>query len=627
MSVLSLPGNPPNLKRFASPGIRAIVVAIMLRAILDHSRDALGVSKRGTHVLVNRAYLDMFGYASAEELIGTSVVHLIAPESRDALIAIIEARANGEPAPTDYELIALRKDGTKFEMEVRVSQYELEGENYTLVILRDITERKQAEAALREAEERFRQLGEAAFEGIAITEKGHVVNGNSRLCQMLGYEISEMIGRPVSDFIAPESRELVLEMVRTNHEQPYEHAVLRKDGSTLPVEAHGRMITWKGQPLRVTALRDITERKRTEEHLFRAQRLESLGTLAGGIAHDFNNMLGGFFGYLELIQRSQDRKEAENYARKAMAGLERARNLTGQLLTFARGGIPAKIPVDLNNLVAETIEFVLAGWDGTVDFQAGKDLPPTEADPNHMKQVLENLLINARQAMQGRGRILLSTALHPPSQIRLTVKDEGVGISPEDLPRIFDPFFSTRAKGTGLGLAMVHSIVTKHGGSIQVTSAPGAGTAFMVDLPVSNNPIPSKTGTEAETTTRRAYRVLVMDDEPHIREISVKLLEVLGHKVETAKHGAEAVDAYARQKAAGEPFDLVILDLTVTGGMGGQETMSMLRDIDPAVRAIVSSGYSEDPIVAHPEQFGVVGSLLKPWSLKELEQVLQKAFG
>jgi CheY-like chemotaxis protein len=259
-----------------------------------------------------------------------------------------------------------------------------------------------------------------------------------------------------------------------------------------------------------------------------------------------------------------------------------------------------------------------------------QDLPPIEADPNQIKQAVDNLLINANQAMPMGGTITIRTerivADNGSPSIRVTITDQGGGIPPDHLPHIFDPFFTTKFTGHGLGLTTAHSIITRHGGRIDVSSRLGMGTTFTIDLPVSGKSLPSLPP-PVSTDSPRNLRVLVMDDELFIRDLTGSLLEMVGGRMQAVKNGLEAIEAYSQAMKGGQPFDLVILDLTIPGGMGGIDTLEVLKKIDPAIRAIVSSGYSEDPVMANPTDFGFAASLPKPYRLAAFKDALRQAMG
>jgi len=394
-----------------------------------------------------------------------------------------------------------------------------------------------------------------------------------------------------------------------------------------------RMVEQTATPLQaddagtVVVLRDITEKLRYEDAMVKTQKLESLGVLAGGIAHDFNNLLTGILGNVSLarVPGVDPAPLLEDAERACM----RARGLTQQLLTFAKGGAPVKRLVELSALVKEAAEFALRGTNARVEFQFDEALPGANLDAGQMSQVIHNLVLNAAEAMPDGGTVAVRVEPQPPEagsaarQIRVAVIDRGTGIQAKHLGKIFDPYFSTKQKGSGLGLAVVYSIVKKHEGEISVASEPGRGSRFDVVLPAVPHAASPKPA--SEPLPRGRGRVLVMDDEPTILRFMQHLLSELGYEVGVAADGAAALRLAADANVAARPFELAILDLTVPGGMGGQDVLAKLKVDIPTLRAIATSGYSTDPIMCEPQAHGFVGVLPKPFRPAELAQTVANA--
>jgi signal transduction histidine kinase/ActR/RegA family two-component response regulator len=389
-----------------------------------------------------------------------------------------------------------------------------------------------------------------------------------------------------------------------------------------------------------SANRMQADRKQAEEALHKMEKLKSVGTLAGGIAHDFNNILTGLFGNLEVAR--QDLPPGHP-GRKALVAAEKSMNravaLTKQLLTFAKGGAPVKESVSLPELVSGVVQFDLSGSNVKPVIKAAPDLYPVDADPGQLQQVFSNLTINARQAMPRGGHLRITLenvelaagevpGLEPGSYVRCTVADEGSGIDPEQLNRIFDPYFTTKKEGSGLGLATVYSIVVRHGGGISVSSRPGRGTVFTLHLPAASVPPPTKTESPVEPKKGEEksgpVKVLVMDDEESIRQIVKTMLERKGYRVETTADGLDAVAAYQRAQEAGDPFRVVIMDLTIPGGVGGKEAVKRILALDPQARVVVSSGYADDQVMAEYAGYGFRAVVPKPFTRKKLLEVLAK---
>lgn len=368
---------------------------------------------------------------------------------------------------------------------------------------------------------------------------------------------------------------------------------------------------------------------RLEREIQRAQRLESLGLLAGGIAHDFNNILTGVLGNISLcrtlVAPSDPIHERLLEAEKALL---RARDLTAQLLTFARGGMPVKKPSDLRDLILESATFVLRGSRSKCEFDLPDDLWPVEVDPGQISRVIENLVLNADQAMPEGGVITIraQNLLDPGGSLRrvqVSVTDHGVGIPEEHLEHLFDPYFTTKKGGRGLGLATCYSILRHHGGSISVESRVGHGSTFSLVLPATTA-TPPRTRDSGDGIPRGHGRVLVLDDEPLVRSVATQILGHLGYEAVAVADGREAVAHYRQARESGRPFDLVVLDLTVPGGVGGVETLDLLRRLDPEVRAVVSSGYSSDPIMADYPKHGFRGVVAKPYTVGEMGRMLRE---
>lgn len=379
--------------------------------------------------------------------------------------------------------------------------------------------------------------------------------------------------------------------------------------------------------------RDISEKKRGEEEILRGQKLESLGMLAGGIAHDFNNLLTAILGNISLAKSylSPSDKAFERLDAAARAG-ERAQELTGQLLTFSRGGAPIKKKASIGEMLRDSVIFALRGSNVQHVFSISDDLWKAEVDGTQMHQVIHSLAMNAIQAMPEGGTVRVEAEnvelrgdqvlpLKDGRYIRIAIRDYGVGIDRETLDRIFDPYFTTKDTGSGMGLATAYSIVKQHGGLMTVRSRVGAGSIFYVYLPAAWGKCeePDAIG---ETTMPLKGKILVMDDDEMIRDLTMELMKSIGLDAAFAKDGSEAITMYESARQAGSGFDAVIMDLTVPGGMGGKEAVERIRLFDPEVKAIVSSGYSADPIMSEYEKYGFVGALPKPYRISDVTRLL-----
>ena len=509
-------------------------------------------------------------------------------------------------------------------------------------------EHKRAQEALREGEWRFRIAAESASDLIwdwDIGNGGLTWFGN--IDEELGYQLGEF-PRTIEaweNIIHPDDRERVMRALNRHFEtqERYfeEYRVLRKDGTVAYWIGSGTAVQdQEGKPYKmVGSVTDVTERKKMEEELLRSKKLESVGFLSGGIAHDFNNLLTGIMGNISLAKLSvRPGDKVVTYLENAENLSVRASELTKKLLTFSKGGAPIKKPVLIGDFLKETARMPLSGSNVRCEFKIAEDLWPVEIDEGQMRQVIYNIVINACEAMPGGGtiNILAENVIHGPADrpslkdgkyVKLSIKDQGAGIPPENLSKIFDPYFSTKEmgsqKGMGLGLAISHSIIKNHGGFIVAESIVGNGSTFHIYLPVSSKEfLPAKEVVKKPRLGK--VRILVMDDEQVVRYISGEFLKHLGYEVELAEDGAEAVARYKKAQESQQPFDIVILDLIVPGGMGGKEVLEKLLEISPDVQAIVSSGYSNDPIFSDFKRYGFKGVIAKPFDLEGLSESVSK---
>ncbi len=389
-----------------------------------------------------------------------------------------------------------------------------------------------------------------------------------------------------------------------------------------------------GQPVRTTTIfHDITEKKRLEQELLKAQKLESLGVLAGGIAHDFNNFLSGIMGNISLAKLEADQGENIFEALdEALRVTSRASALTRQLLVFSKGGAPVKKTASITDVLRESTVFALRGSKVKCEFNITEGLWPVSVDLGQFSQVIHNLALNAIQAMPQGGTIRLHARnatlealsglpLEAGRYVKISLQDEGLGIPREHLAKIFDPYFTTKHQGSGLGLSMTYTTINAHDGHIAVESEMGKGTTFRIYMPASHEELVESEDREARLK-KGAGNILVMDDDEAIRQVTEKILMELGYEVCCASDGAETIALYQDAARSGRPFDAVIMDLTIPGGMGGKEAIQELLSIDPQVTAIVSSGYSNDPIMSDFKKFGFRGVATKPYSIEKLSWVL-----
>ncbi len=604
--------------------------------------DAIGMSTPdGRHYYQNEAFTKLFGL-SVNEVDGVSgppaSVYADEKEGRKVFDMIMKGGS------FVGEVKMLDKDRKERDIYLRAfSIKNKEGKVVRLVGMHtDITERKRAEEAQRENQARLDLALHSAHMGVwrwDYRENKRYLDDLA--CQLLGIDPVKFTGtfEEILLTVHPEDHEKIKAALARTVEQdiPYElsYRVIWPDGSVHYITVRGRLVRDdKGQPSKINGiLWDITDQRILEEERLKTQKLESIGTLAGGIAHDFNNLLQGIFGYISIAKLTFDQKEKSlAMLTQAEKALHQSVNLTAQLLTFSKGGKPAKKVFALRPLIENSIAFALSGSRVNYEIVIDENLRAVEADEGQIGQVIQNIVLNADQAMPLGGMIEVSarnmpaTAIVPPTDLQgdfveISIRDQGTGIPPEHLARIFDPYFTTKEKGSGLGLATSYAIIKNHGGLIRVQSEVGKGTTFFIYLSASSINVDEPKSQTRPTVVRNA-RILVMDDDEMIREVAGELLTVLGHDVAFAQTGEAALETYRAAREAGRPYDVVILDLTIRGGMGGLETLRKLSEIDPDVKAVVSSGYSDDAALSNYRDQGFRAFLKKPYNLIDLQITL-----
>lgn len=504
-----------------------------------------------------------------------------------------------------------------------------------------IVERRRAEKALAESEEKFRALIEKASDLIIILDKDAVYRYLSpSVVDITGIAPGEMIGKTPAHFLHPGDKTKVYDILDQVMETPGttltipNFRVQAKRGEHHWVNLEGRvtnMLDVSGVKGIVINCRDVTELKQMEEVLDRMEKLESIGLLAGGIAHDYNNILTIILGNLAVARLANSKGKLLRSLSEAEKGVLKARDLTQQLLTFAKGGAPVKETASIEEIVKDSAGFSLRGSNVSLELDFQEGLHAVDVDKGQISQVIHNLLLNADQAMPDGGVISIRGSnteidkgniygLPAGKYIKMAVSDQGIGISYQYKGQVFDPYFTTKNKGSGLGLSIVYSIIHRHNGFVDFDSQPGKGTTFYIYLPASEGKIAEIQ--PMEELVRGEGKVLVVDDEECIREVGTLLLESLGYIVSTAQSGEEAVEICKK-----EGFDAVIMDLTIPRGMGGKEAAREIRKFDKKVKLVVSSGYSHDPVMSMYEKFGFDGVLVKPYKLEQIGLVIRNLLG
>ncbi|MFH1147603.1 MAG: response regulator [Pseudomonadota bacterium] len=498
---------------------------------------------------------------------------------------------------------------------------------------------RRAESKLTVSARQWQTVFDATSDGICMVDReGKIRQCNRAMAEMIGKTCDEMIGSECSAVFPEEFLGLC---------RPEENAEVRQrrvsDLSANDKWFHisvDPLLDEKGELVGViSTVSNITQLKQLEAERIKASKLESIGVLAGGIAHDFNNILTAILGNITLAKLySKPTDKIYDKLVDSERACLRAKDLTGQLFAFSKGGGPVKKTVSIDKLIKDTALFAVRGSNVQCRLSIEKDLWPVDVDESQIAQVINNIVINAEQAMPGGGTIEVTAAnsvvrpednlpLKDGPYVKISVEDHGTGISREHLSRVFDPYFTTKQEGSGLGLTVSYAIVKNHNGFIDVESDVGVGTTFHVFLPASVQEIEERIVTERGEIVRGKGKILVMEDEELVRVVIGHMLAHLGYSVEYAGDGKQAIEQYLHAKSQGNPFDAVIMDLTIPGGMGGREAIRRLRDLDSEVKAVVSSGYSNDPIMSDYENYGFKAVIAKPYRIEDLSRVLHEVVG
>ena len=620
------------------------------RLITEHTSDLIAITTftlNPVYTYISPSHKRAIGY-DPEDLIGKSSFDLIHPDDRKKLLPLltkyISQKVKGLLTGKELEIF----ETVQFRVRDKSGQWHYLESTVNLVhdellfISRDVTERNRAEDELRESTRFLSNILSSIQDGITILDpEMNILMVNPVMKQWYAHAIP-LVGRKCYE--AYHGRHEHCKNCPSYHTintgNPG-HAVVPRVGSD------GETTGWLDLysfPLRdvstgafvgiIEYARDISNQKLMEKEMQKVEKLESLGILAGGIAHDFNNILTVILGNVSLAKMPGrcDEKIIKRLT-DAEKACERAKDLTQQLLTFAKGGTPIKKTAAIAELIRDTASFALRGSNVRSEVSIAEDLWAVDVDEGQISQVIHNLVINADQAMPQGGilkmraenvRIDSKKAIPLPEgkYVAIAIIDQGVGIPKEYVAKIFDPFFTTKQKGSGLGLASSYSIISNHGGHITVESIPGSGSTFTFYLPASEKKIESKKPA-IEMLRSGIGKILIMDDEELIRDVARDILKSLGYETDLARDGAEALALYRKAKDAGKPYAAVIMDLTIPGGMGGEEAVKKLLAIDPDAKAIVSSGYSTGPIMSDFKAYGFSGVITKPYRIADMGATLQ----
>ncbi|MBI5499518.1 MAG: PAS domain S-box protein [Deltaproteobacteria bacterium] len=624
-----------------------------LEAIRTEALDFAGIGLYryrwdGTVLSMDRGALRILGlegrFAGPEEVAGRDIADLIRYAGPRGFLRA-RLRAERRVRGLEYPFKTLDGEERWAEHDSYVTADPATGEEQLQVIIRDITGRKRLEQGLAAEHERLAVTLRSIGDGVITTGvDGCVTLVNKVAEELTGWVQADALGRPLDDVFR-----IIDQRTREPRESPV--AQVLRSGAVVGIANHTALLARDGRerviadsaaPIRdpqsriigvVLVFRDVTDKERMHADMLRIERLQSLGVLAGGIAHDFNNLLAAILGNVGLGKLyAGPGSQIGDLLEEAEKATLRAKDLTRQLLTFARGGEPARRTTALGALVRDAAQFALHGSTSRCEFDIAPDLYQAEVDPGQISQVVHNLVLNAAQAMEGGGSIEIACRnaavapgdalpLAPGPYVTVAVRDHGPGVPADRLATIFEPYFTTKPRGTGLGLTIVHSIVLKHDGHVRVESRAGEGSTFVLWLPASMNaaePPPPV----ARTALGGTGRVLLMDDDPAVLDVAAQMLRHLGYEVDTATDGATALRLYRDAHAAARSYEAVLLDLTVPGGMGGAEAVRRILALDPEAVAIACSGYSSDPILANPRAFGFRDALAKPYDISALGRTL-----
>lgn len=619
------------------------------RRLVELSPDTILVLVEDKIVYINSAGLELFHTKKMEDIIGKSLIDFIHKNYKEKIFNKINEvqKYSGKHDLFQQKMVCL--DGKVIETEAALVPIIYKGQNSIQFVIRDISERIKTKEELVTEKERLSVTLQSISDGmIALDINSKIVLINKIAEELTGWSHSEAKGKNLDEIF-----HIIDERTRMRCKNPVEEII--KNGIIIKPSANNLLISKDGKerniinsaaPIRdksnkvigiVLIFKDVTKDRRIDEELQKIHKLESLGILAGGIAHDFNNVITGISGNISLAMLNIDTPdEAYKILSDAQNAVVQAKSLSQQLLTFSKGGSPRKKIISFSNLLNDSIPFLLRGSNSTYELDIAIDLWAGEADESQIKQVVANIVINAEQSMPegglikiNAGNIIMEKELGIPlsegKYVKISIKDEGIGIPKKHLSKIFDPYFTTKQKGTGLGLSTCYSIIKKHYGHISVESILGKGTIFSIYLPASKEKV-EKNGEIVKTkiNIEGMKKILVMDDDDIVRNVIGKMLKYLNFNVDFAVDGVEAIKLYKEAIKSNSKYDIVIMDLTVPGSMGGDKAIKELLKIDSNVKAIVSSGYSNKTIMSNYKDYGFSGAIAKPYKIEDLSDIIKQ---
>jgi two-component system, cell cycle sensor histidine kinase and response regulator CckA len=580
-------------------------------------------------IKVNTMFADMMQYSN-EELQKMTFKDITHPDHVENDIREIKRLITGEINSYITDKRYIRKDGKAIwcHLSVQAVRDNFNNPIHFSAMVENITDKKIAEELLKESEDKYRTIIEQTSDGIFVNDKEfRFIDANSGGCKLLEYSKSELLERNILEMMMPGDRDFTpvqINRLIKGESIIVERELKKRNGEYVLTELN---IKYMPNERYFIFARDISERKKMEQEHLKLHNLESLGILAGGIAHDFNNILSTILGRTSLVLEDLPEGNMKMNLLSVEKATKKAANLANQLLTFAKGGSPLKKRIDIRKIIQDSASTIISDSKIKLEYNFTDSLE-SEADPSQITQVIQNIIQNSKEAISGDGKIFVSVQNYIDSGgrlfLKIIIKDTGIGIPKELLNKIFDPYFTTKPASNGLGLSVVFSIIRRHEGHIFVESEEGIGTTFEILLPA----IQSVTEKKSETTDQKKkhYNILILDDEEEVREILSAILQKLHHTVVQTSVGEEAICAYELARESGKPFDMVILDMVIKDGLNGAETFKKLKEYDPDIKAIVSSGFSERALMNYKED-GFAGMLKKPYTKKELDKIINQVLG